>query len=559
MTSAATCVTRNCHGLLAGLLLALLVPVRLAWAQPGAGTQTEPPAQAQQPKDPLGRDTPRGTVIGFMTAARSGSDELSPQFLNTDLKGTAALELARQLFVVLDSRLPARLNQLSDRPEGVPTNPLRPDENVVGTINTANGSFDVVVERITRRNSAPVWLFSRRTLSFVPDAYAEVNLVRLDRFIPDALARPRIFGIRLLEWLGLLLLVPLYRLLAALDWLAAPLVGFALRRLRVPAGRADHRVVRLVRLVVMGIAIRWTFSWVDLPLFERQFWSVVSGLMLLVAVAWSLLLVNAYAEGYLGRRFLHTRDITLPLRLARRTADVLVIAACGVFILRRFGIDPTAALAGLGIGGIAVALAAQKTLENVIAGLSLIFDKAVSVGDTLKFGESVGTVDHIGLRSTRIRTLDRTILSVPNGQIASVGIETLSVRDKYWFHHMVGLQYGTTAEQMRSVVEDVRTLLLTNASVDAESARVRFFRLGAFSLDVEVSAYITAADWAAFLTIQQDLLLRIMDAIERAGTAIAFPSQTLHIADGSPPSPHEQLAAPAKTPPGAPVKVAQSV
>ena len=133
------------------------------------------------------------------------------------------------------------------------------------------------------------------------------------------------------------------------------------------------------------------------------------------------------------------------LRLVRRVADVLVVAAGGLVTLHYFGVDPTAALAGLGIGGIAVALAAQKTLENVIGGLSIIFDQAVRVGDFLKLGDTVGTVDSIGLRSTRIRTLDRTILSVPNGQIANVNIETLSARDKFWFHHFVGLRYETTS------------------------------------------------------------------------------------------------------------------
>jgi MscS family membrane protein len=235
----------------------------------------------------------------------------------------------------------------------------------------------------------------------------------------------------------------------------------------------------------------------------------------------------------------------------------LAIAVCCYVVLRYFGFDPTAALAGLGIGGIAVALAAQKTLENVIAGLSLIFDEAVRVGDALKFGETVGTVDYIGLRSTRIRTLDRTILSVPNGQIASAGIETLSARDKFWFHHVVCLRYETTADQMRSVIEGVRALLLAEASVDSDSVRVRFFRLGSFSLDIEVFAYLVAEDWPGFLTIQQDLLLRIMETIEAAGTAVAFPSQTLHIAEGRVSSPHAPVAPPDAASSGAQHKIRQ--
>ena len=160
--------------------------------------------------------------------------------------------------------------------------------------------------------------------------------------------------------------------------------------------------------------------------------------------------------------------------------------------LRHFGVDPTPALAGLGVGGIAVALAAQKTLENVIAGASLIFDQAVTTGDFLKMGEISGTVDHIGLRSTRIRTLDRTIVSVPNSQIANACLETLSARDKFWFHHVVGLRYETTPDQLRAVVDGIRGVLASQPLTDRDSVRVRFLRLGAFSLDVDVFAYLRA-------------------------------------------------------------------
>ena len=143
-----------------------------------------------------------------------------------------------------------------------------------------------------------------------------------------------------------------------------------------------------------------------------------------------------------------------------------------------FGVDATAGLAGLGIGGIAVALAAQKTLENVIGGFSLVFDKALRVGDVLKLGEIVGTVDQIGLRSTRIRTVDRTILSVPNGQIATVNIETLSDRDKFWFRHVVGLRYETTPAQIRTIISEMHDLLRSQPEADLDSVRVRFLRIG---------------------------------------------------------------------------------
>jgi len=512
------------------IAVALLAGAALhAQAQPQgqAPVQAQPPA----PKDTLGRDTPRGTLLGFMDAARQGKSAAAVMYLNTELNEKAAADLAHKLYVVLNSRLPARLNDLSDRPEGSLVNPLRPGRDIVGTIQTADGSLDIVVERVTRDGAAPIWLFSRDTLEAVPDVYAEIDRVSVDEYLPEFLARPRIGGIRLFGWLALLLVVPLlYRLIALVGALCRPLFAFLRRRYRwvdwvLALGPGP------LRLLTLAIVIRLIVSLLDLPLLERQFWAAVERILVSIAVAWQLLSLNETAEGYLRRQIpaASVGEMTAMLRLARRMADVLVIAAAVLVMLRVFGLDPTAALAGLGIGGIAVALAAQRTLENVVGGLSIVFDKAVRVGDWLRLGDMVGTVDYVGLRSTRIRTLDRTIVSVPNGQIANMNIESLSARDKFRFIHVVALRQDTTAAQMRAVVDGIREMLVAHPAVDQELIRVRFVRLGSFSFDVEVFTYINASGMDGFLEIQQDLLLRILDVVERSGTAIALPSQTLRV------------------------------
>jgi MscS family membrane protein len=416
----------------------------------------------------------------------------------------------------------------------------------------SGGSFDVVVERVGRGTTPPVWLFSRKTLTSIPGAYAEVNLVPVERFLPNFISRPRIAGIRVFEWFVLLVFVPVfYRLLRVLDWAFRPLMRWWHRRTGALDDESANHVPGLAWLVLIAIAIRWSVANLDLPLLERQFWSAIATILTITAFGWALFLVNGYGEAYIQRRFGHGGETASLLRLARRAADVLVVSACVLATLRYFGFDPTAALAGLGIGGLAVALAAQKTLENVIAGVSLIFDKAVRVGDALKFGDTVGTVDYIGLRSTRIRTLDRTILTVPNGQIASVALETLSTRDKYWFHHFVGLHYETAPDQMREVIDSIEKLLVAHPNVDGGSAKVRFLRIAASSLDVEISAYVFAADMDRFLAVQQELLLRIMEIVDAAGTAIAIPSQTLRISERRTSEPEALAALPGSHPSGA--------
>ena len=354
-------------------------------------------------------------------------------------------------------------------------------------------------------------------------------------FIPRFLTSIRVGGIRLVEWFAVLLGLPVFYLLThLLSLILTPLIGLLWGRLfkRSDLFRRDF-LPPPARLLLLALAIRWLVYRVPLPLLARQFWTNLAGLITITGVVWLLILVNAEVERYIHRRFPRTTLSAAAslLRLGRRVVDLLVVFAGGIALLRHFSVDATPALAGLGVGGIAVALAAQKTLENVVAGASLIFDQALRVGDFLKMGDIVGTVDHVGLRSTRIRTLDRTVVSIPNGQIANMSLETFSERDKFWFHPIVGLRYETTPEQLREVVGGIQRLLSDHPLVDRESARVRFFRLGPSSLDVEIFAYLSARDWSHFLEIQEKLLFNVIEVVNQAGTEIALPSQTMYVAN----------------------------
>jgi MscS family membrane protein len=252
-------------------------------------------------------------------------------------------------------------------------------------------------------------------------------------------------------------------------------------------------------------------------------------------LVWLGMLLAGWVERHIGRR-LERRDPTGAvsiLRFVRWAVDLVLFTAGLLFGLRHFGVDPTAALAGIGVGGVAVALAAQKTLENVIGGLSIIFDRTVRVGDFIGAGTTVGTVTSIGLRSTSLRTVDRTVVSVPNGQIANLTLENYSRRDKFKLQQTLSLHYGTTEEQVRRICEGVAKRLREDARVESDSARACLLRFGSSSLDVEVFAYCRARDWAHFLEIQDGLLLEFLDIVEKNGAKLALPAQTLYQAPDS--------------------------
>jgi MscS family membrane protein len=220
----------------------------------------------------------------------------------------------------------------------------------------------------------------------------------------------------------------------------------------------------------------------------------------------------------------------------RKLVKGLVLALALVAVLDTFGFNVAALVAGLGVGGIAVALAAQKTLENLFGGMTLYTDRPVAVGDFCRFGDQVGTVEEIGLRSTRVRTLGRTLVSVPNAQFSALHLENFAARDQILIQTTIGLRYETTPEQLRYVLVEVRRLLYAHERVAREPARIRFVGFGAYSLDLEIFAYVDTADWGEFLGIREDLFLRIMDIVEESGTGFAFPSSTVYLGRDEAPS-----------------------
>ncbi|HEY1270773.1 MAG TPA: mechanosensitive ion channel domain-containing protein, partial [Terriglobales bacterium] len=201
----------------------------------------------------------------------------------------------------------------------------------------------------------------------------------------------------------------------------------------------------------------------------------------------------------------------------------------GLGILGALGFNMTTALAGLGIGGLAIGFGAQKTIENLFGGVSVLADEVIRVGDTCNFNGRVGTIEDISLRSTRIRTVERTELAIPNGTLATMNIENLTRRDKILFNPALGLRYETTADQLRFLLAECRRLLYEHPKVETASARIRFAGFLDSSLSLEIFSYILTKDMAEYTAIREDLLLRIMDIVTDSGTGFAFPSQTVYL------------------------------
>jgi MscS family membrane protein len=280
-------------------------------------------------------------------------------------------------------------------------------------------------------------------------------------------------------------------------------------------------------VVIHAIAVRY----LELPLLQRHYYYRANSVVFIAAFTWLVLRIIDEAMKRLRDRALaygRTGTGSLVL-LGQRILKASVLIAGALSALAAVGFNLTTVLAGLGIGGIAIAFAAQKTLENLFGGVSLLGDEVIRVGDVCKIGDRVGTVEDISLRSTRIRTTERSELSIPNGSLATMNLENLTRRDKLLWAPVFGLRYETSPDQLRYVLAEVRRMLYEHPKVDVSSARVRFSELAVSSLNVEIFSYLLTTDQAEFTAIREDLLLRIMDIVDKAGTGFAFPSRTMYV------------------------------
>lgn len=541
---------------------ALLLPVRGALAQGPAGAagsatvdgeaggaataaagDAAGPADEGAPydyRDELQRDTPRGAVIGYLKAGREGDWERAARYLDLSRlppadRGERGPRLARHLKQVLDRELWVEPESLADVPAGKTEDGLPAGTDAVGGIRLGDHEVPIRVQRV-REDGERVWKISAATVGRIDELWQVLGYGPLEEWLPRPFFELRLFEIELWQWIGLVVL-----LLAA--WLVSWLVARAILAVVQPLSRRtlttmDDRLLAdgappLRFLSGLGLCA------IGLPLLrlavpaEHFFYNVLRAATAL-AVIWLAMRVVDIASQWMRERLeeggRHTAVALLPI--GRRTIKVALVALGVLAVLQNLGLNVTALLTGLGVGGLAVALAAQKTLENLFGGISLAVDQPVRVGEFCRFGDKLGTVEDIGLRSTRVRTLDRTLVTVPNSDFSSMQLENFAKRDRMRLILTLGLRYETTADQLRYVLVELRKLLLSHPRISPDPARVRFVGFGAFSLDLELFAYVETPDYNEFLAIREDLFLRIMAVVEESGSDFAFPSQTTYIERG---------------------------
>ncbi|HLI86055.1 MAG TPA: mechanosensitive ion channel family protein [Bryobacteraceae bacterium] len=499
----------------AGLGLASIAALFVA----AALAQTSSPP----PKDPLGRDDPQDAIFQFLEACHARNYGKAARYLDLRKmtpaeRAAQGPELARQLEDLLDDTS-FDITILSRDPAGDLGDGLSPAKEHLATFTVNGQKMELELERIETRPGTRVWEVSPDSLPLIPKAHQLLRETPLESKLPQVLVNFELFDTPIWRWIALLIA-------GVILWFVAGGVARLLTKAVHPvkAFRAFRGPVRLVLAVgsfraAMGLAPPSTLPRLAV---ERGL-----GMLLALGLAWAAsVVIDRLATRWHTRLDPRAQAVTYSmLPLGRQVVKLLLFLLAVLSVASAWGYNTSGILAGLGVGGLAFALAAQKTIENLFGGISVIGDRPVLVGDFCRFGDRQGTVSHIGLRSTRIRTLDRTIISIPNGQFSAMELENFSVRDKIWFHPALSLRRDTTAEQMLRVLGSVERILKEHPKVETGALPVRFVGVAAGALNVEVFAYVKTGDGDEFLAIQQELLLKILQAVEQAGTALALPVQ----------------------------------
>ncbi len=259
-------------------------------------------------------------------------------------------------------------------------------------------------------------------------------------------------------------------------------------------------------------------------------------LLLIVNIGWFLFNLVGLFSAWLGHWTQKTEstldDHLLPF--IRKGLRIFVVVMMGLMLAQSLGYPISGLLASLGIGGLAVALAAKDSLANIFGSLMIILDRPFQIGDWVRAGDLEGTVEEIGFRSTRIRTFEKTLITIPNSTLTNLAIDNISRRPKRRIKLSIGVSYATTPAQMRSAVERIRTLLREHPAIDQEFFLVNFTDFGASSLDILVYAFTLTTVWEEYLEARQDIGLKIMDILEEMGLEIAFPSRTIYLRNDDP-------------------------
>ena len=507
----------------------LCMPVQAAAPAKPASSATA----TQAPQDTFRRDTPRGTMQGFMQALAQNDWALAINYIDVNNNKNPSATI-QSLKAALDSG--GRINeqlQISNDPAGNLDDKLPPNLDKVGEINAPNtnkGSIDILLQRVKQNNGTQVWLISQQTLQQVSTLSPNAKPTLVERYVPKKWLDEDIKGYSVGHIAAVIALLfatyVLSLLISQLFFWLFRTIYLATHPDKEKRFPIDGRVVVPAAMVITGVIIKELMIVVGINLVARNVVSKLADMLSWVALAWLLLrimdLVFKRAENYASNNN-HPERLSV-LNLLRKVVKVILLAIAAIVILGNLGFDLTTGIAALGIGGVALALGAQKTIENLVGSVSVVADQPVNVGDYCRFGSQEGTVEDIGIRSTRLRTTDRTVVTIPNGNFSSMSIENVSKRDMFHFSQVFYVSRDSDIDKLKEFLEQTQIYITNHPDTNSMLNQVRISGTQQDAYLVEVRCYMTVKGVMDFNQKQTEMILQIAELMQDVGLKNALPT-----------------------------------
>jgi len=492
------------------------------------------------PADEFNRGVPRSSLKGYLKAARDGDFEQAAKYLDLRylpdrIDADQGPRLARQLKIALDKVIWFDLDAVSADPDGVPDDGLPVDRDNIGRIKTPEKTVDILMQRVPRGDGVLIWKISNQTVAEIPHLYKYYGYgpfeESLSKIFPDA----EFLGWQVWQWVLWLLNLVLTLILAFLiTWIVNLFVSREDTAMRRQIKRFFAWPVRFLLWLLLEQA---GLSFIGLSMTVRTLFRFDP--VLPFVATWTAVSLTDLIVFWWGERLRRNQreDAIVLLRPVRTALRIVIITAAVLFWLDNMGLKVSTLLAGLGVGGLAVALAAQDTLKNLLGSVMILLDKPYRVGQRIVAKGHDGIVEEIGLRSTRLRLLTGHQTTIPNDEMANTDIENIGQRPHIRRLANIGITYDTPPEKIEKAVDIILDILDNHEGMDPKlPPRAYFNEYDPYSLNILVLYWYHPADYWGYMKFTQWVNLEIAREFEKEGIKFAFPTSTTYLSqeDGQP-------------------------
>lgn len=510
-------------------------------AAPDSIVEQESAAQIKIKPDKHNRRTPLGTVEGFLSAIASNDFHRATEYMDLDFLSKSQKEaqgaaLAEKFQYLLDHSGKLHADVLiNDTVDGNMIDGLDLDQESVGVIYVNDEKKPILLQQLKDIDNLPIWVFASQTVKDIQKAEtAKSYIFNIIDYMPKIINNFKIIGVSVSHWLMVFVLGLLSFLVAKIiislliiafentvNKYIAHHIGVIISALQIPA--------RLWLSVYLFIS---SLQYLSIPIIMRQHFNSMALGVYLLAVLILIWHLTSIAHILSVEKFRESKNIGMVsiVDFLKRCVRFILIVAGILIGLHIYDHNVTTGLAALGIGGLAIALGAQKTLENIAGSINVVADRSVNVGDRCRVAGVEGHVEEVGVRSTKIRTFARSLVTIPNAEFSNHIVENFSKKDKCLFNENLELRYETIPDQLRYVLIKLRALLYSHPKVNKDVCMVKLVGFGPSAFTVQIFTYINTIDYFENMDIREDLFLRIIDIVNDSGTGFAFPSQTLYFA-----------------------------